>query len=101
MIPETLLEIHDYNGEGYRPLIDYGAWRVAILNYIDELLPENIGKMQLMIGHPFQKYLQAIGRGNDFLNPGNAVGNIPLGGEIEYLFQNGHLTGKVVVKSSR
>ena len=42
----TLLEVSDYTGEGYRPLIDYGQWRVAILRYIDELLPENIGKMQ-------------------------------------------------------
>lgn len=42
----NLLEISDYTGEGYRPLIDYGQWRVAILRYIDELLPENIGKMQ-------------------------------------------------------
>ena len=42
----TLLEISDYTGEGYRPLIDYGQWRVAILRYIDELRPENLGKMQ-------------------------------------------------------
>jgi hypothetical protein len=42
----NLLEISDYTGEGYRPLIDYGHWRVAILRYIDELRPENIGKMQ-------------------------------------------------------
>lgn len=42
----NLLEISSYTGEGYRPLVDYGQWRVAILRYIDELLPENIGKMQ-------------------------------------------------------
>jgi hypothetical protein len=42
----NLLEISDYAGAGYQPLIDYGQWRVAILRYIDELLPENIGKMQ-------------------------------------------------------
>jgi ureidoglycolate hydrolase len=46
MIDPHFLEITDYTGAGYRPLIAYGAWRVAILNYIDELLPENIGKMQ-------------------------------------------------------
>lgn len=45
-IPESLLEIRQYTGEGYRPLIDYGTWRVAILRYIDELLPHNLGKMQ-------------------------------------------------------
>jgi hypothetical protein len=45
-IDESLLEIREYRDEGYQPLIDYGDWRVAILRYIDELLPENIGKMQ-------------------------------------------------------
>ena len=45
-IPETLLEIRQYVGEGYRPLIDFGAWRVAILHYIDELLPECLTHMQ-------------------------------------------------------
>jgi len=41
-----LIEITKYEGEGYQPLIDYEKWRVAILNYCDELLPENIEKMQ-------------------------------------------------------
>ena len=45
-ISETLLEISQYSDEGYKPLIDYGEWRVAILRYIDELIPDNIGKMQ-------------------------------------------------------
>ncbi len=46
MIQENLLEIREYTGEGYNPVIDYDKWRVAILNYIDELLPENITNMQ-------------------------------------------------------
>ena len=46
MIDPHLLDIREYTGEGYLPLITYGAWRVAILNTIDELLPENIGKLQ-------------------------------------------------------
>jgi hypothetical protein len=46
MIDQHLLEISAYTGEGYQPLITYGAWRVAILRYIDELLPQNIRKMQ-------------------------------------------------------
>jgi hypothetical protein len=45
-ISEGLLEVREYTGEGYLPVIDYGTWRVAILNYIDELLPENISHMQ-------------------------------------------------------
>jgi ureidoglycolate hydrolase len=46
VIDPLLLDIIEYTGEGYLPLIAYGAWRVAILNTIDELLPENIGKLQ-------------------------------------------------------
>ena len=45
-IPETLLQIREYTGIGYAPLIDFGAWRVAILRYIDELLPQDLAKMQ-------------------------------------------------------
>jgi hypothetical protein len=45
-VPETLLEIQQYTEEGYKPLIDYGEWRVAILRFIDELLPGNISRMQ-------------------------------------------------------
>jgi hypothetical protein len=44
---EKLIEIREYMAEGYAPLIDYGAWRVAVLNAIDELLPQNIHAMQL------------------------------------------------------
>ena len=45
-IDEALLEIRSYKEEGYKPLVDYGAWRVAVLRYIGELLPENLDKMQ-------------------------------------------------------
>jgi ureidoglycolate hydrolase len=43
---ETLLEICDYQGKGYQPLVDYGDWRVAILRYLDELQPERIDSME-------------------------------------------------------
>jgi len=46
MIDEKLLEIRSYDGTGYRPLIDYDKWRVAMLRYNDELLPERIFAMQ-------------------------------------------------------
>lgn len=45
-ISENLIEIRDYTGEGYRPIIDYGAWRVAILRYHPELEPAAIHNMQ-------------------------------------------------------
>ena len=43
---ESLLQVTQYTGEGYLPLIDYAGWRVAILRYIDELEPQNITTMQ-------------------------------------------------------
>ena len=42
----NLIEIKYYDGEGYQPLVDFENWRVAILKYIDELLPENIDFME-------------------------------------------------------
>lgn len=46
MTNENLLEIREYTGDGYQPIIDYGAWRVAILRYHPELLPDAIHTMQ-------------------------------------------------------
>jgi hypothetical protein len=39
---ENLLEMHEYLGEGYKPLIDFNCWRVAVLRYLDELRPDRI-----------------------------------------------------------
>jgi mannose-6-phosphate isomerase-like protein (cupin superfamily) len=41
-----LLEVVQYDDIGYRPLVDFNGWRVAVLNYIDELLPQNLIDMQ-------------------------------------------------------
>ena len=46
VISEALIEVRMYDEPGYMPLIDYESWRVALLNYIAELLPENINQMQ-------------------------------------------------------
>jgi ureidoglycolate hydrolase len=40
------LDIQTYTKEGYKPLIDFNCWRVAYLNYIDELNPENISYLE-------------------------------------------------------
>ncbi|MBE0566463.1 MAG: hypothetical protein IH621_10920 [Krumholzibacteria bacterium] len=45
-IDQSLLEIHTHAAAAYRPLVDYGAWRVALLNDCDELLPQNLTRMQ-------------------------------------------------------
>lgn len=46
MIDESLIEIRSYQGEGYQPLITFASWRVAVLNYLDELHPSNITDME-------------------------------------------------------
>jgi hypothetical protein len=45
-LPEHLLETSDYAGTGYMPLVDFACWRVAMLRYIDELLPDRISSLQ-------------------------------------------------------
>lgn len=45
LTPEEL-EIMEFHGIGYLPMIDFGAWRVAFLRYIDELIPRNIKRVE-------------------------------------------------------
>jgi ureidoglycolate hydrolase len=46
MMDKKLLQIEAYDGIGYKPLIDFGTWRVAYLRFIDELIPENIHRLE-------------------------------------------------------
>lgn len=41
-----LLEVSEYNAAGYAPVVDFQTWRVAMLNYIDELEPDQIDNFQ-------------------------------------------------------
>ena len=43
---ENLISVSDFSGEGYQPLVDFESWRVAVLRYIDELLPEKINNVE-------------------------------------------------------
>ena len=43
---EHLLAVHAHAGAGYKPLVDYDTWRVAILNYAPELEVAAITRMQ-------------------------------------------------------
>jgi len=45
-VSEKLLEVRDYTKDGYSPMVDYDTWRVAVLNYSNDLLPGNITAMQ-------------------------------------------------------
>lgn len=46
MLPESLIEIRDHTGPDYKPLVDYQSWRVALMNYTDDLTPDKINRMQ-------------------------------------------------------
>ncbi len=43
---EALIEIREFHGKGYQPLIDFGEWRVAQLRYLDEIQPDRIDSME-------------------------------------------------------
>ncbi len=45
-ISEALLEVREYAGAGYMPLIDFGAWRVAVMRFADTLAPAKLDTMQ-------------------------------------------------------
>lgn len=78
-LPESLIEVRDYTGPDYQPLIDYGAWRVAIINYTDDLTPDKINRLQkhnetdevfvLMTG----RCILFIGEGKDDITQVHAV----------------------------
>ncbi|MEZ0396335.1 MAG: hypothetical protein ABWK53_07920 [Anaerolineales bacterium] len=46
MMNNQVVEVLEYDGIGYKPLVDYGQWRVAFLRYIDELRPDAIRFME-------------------------------------------------------
>ena len=49
MIPERMLEVRTHNGEGYKPLVDFKSWRVALMNFKEDFRPERI---QILERHP-------------------------------------------------
>jgi ureidoglycolate hydrolase len=70
-VHESLLEIRQYEGIGYQPIIDYGAWRVAILRYHPELEPQAINSMQRH-DETDEVFVLLAGRCILFLGDGNA-----------------------------
>ena len=40
------IEIKEFNGEGYAPLISYNGWRVAVANFCERLREKNICKVE-------------------------------------------------------
>jgi hypothetical protein len=46
---EELLEICEHSVEGFQPLIYFGTWQVAVLNYIEAL---HLAKIDTLERHP-------------------------------------------------
>jgi hypothetical protein len=40
------LDVREYKGNGFQPLIVFNSWRVAILNYLDDIHPARNNKME-------------------------------------------------------
>jgi hypothetical protein len=68
---ESLLEIREYTGAGYQPLVDYGTWRVAILNYLDGIHPEKLDSAERHI-ETDEVFVLLKGQGVLFLGEGEA-----------------------------
>jgi len=45
-LDNRLLEIANFRGEGYKPLISFGEWRVAALRYLEKLGPDLLSEME-------------------------------------------------------
>ena len=46
MIPERMLEVRTYTGEGYKALVDFKSWRVALMNFLEDFRPERIQTLE-------------------------------------------------------
>ena len=68
-IDEKLLEIREFTGIGYQPLVYLNCWRVAIMNYIDEIQPELI-KMVERHKETDEVFVLLHGKGILFLGDG-------------------------------
>jgi ureidoglycolate hydrolase len=70
---EKLLEIREFAEPGYRPVIDFDTWRVAILNYLEEIQP---GKIDFMERHNETDEVFVLMRGQGILFLGEGVTQI-------------------------
>lgn len=42
---EGLLDIKEHRGAGFQPLVDFGAWRVAVLRYSEPMRTANLERL--------------------------------------------------------
>lgn len=41
-----LFEVKQFSGEGFKPLVSFESWRVAVLRYMDKLHPDKLVEME-------------------------------------------------------
>jgi hypothetical protein len=70
VMDEKLLEIREFSEPGYRPVIDFDGWRVAILNYLDEIQPERIESLERH-NETDEVFVMVKGQGILFLGEGD------------------------------
>jgi hypothetical protein len=46
VFPDRLVEVAEYFGEGYKPILDFKGWRVAVLRYIDSVTPGALTRVE-------------------------------------------------------
>jgi ureidoglycolate hydrolase len=46
MTGDKLFEMYSYDHKGFLPLVCFNSWRVAVLNYLDDLHPARIDRME-------------------------------------------------------
>ena len=97
---ESLLEIRDYDGEGFKPLIFFDSWRVAMLRYIDELQADRIVSMERHM-ETDEVFVLLRGRGTLILggNGSKCEGALPQPMEIGRLYNVKRLAWHTVLLS--
>ena len=43
------IEIKEYEGAGYSPIITYDRWRVAVANYAEKFHPDNFSYLEMIL----------------------------------------------------
>ena len=45
-VSASLLQVSSHDGPGYVPVVDFGAWRVALMNRCDDNAPGGVARME-------------------------------------------------------
>ena len=83
---ENWMQIRGFDGEGFQSLIEFGDWRVAILNYLEDIHPEHNDTMERHIESD-EVFVLLKGKGVLLIGGNEAI--------IESIFQQALEQGKI------